>query len=41
MLLVLDQTALGGLSTDPNHTVYVMWKDTPYAHNMVKVGEQE
>jgi len=41
MILVPDQTALEGLSTDPNDPVYVMWKDTPYAHIMVKVGEQE
>ena len=41
MILVPDQTVLEGLSTDPNDPVYVMWKDTPYAHIMVKVGEQE
>ena len=41
MILVPDQTALEGLSTDPKDPVYVMWKDTPYAHIMVKVGEQE
>jgi hypothetical protein len=41
MILVPDQTALEGLSTDPNDPVYVMWKDTPYAHIMVKVGELE
>ncbi len=41
MILVPDQTALEGLSTDPNDPVYVMWKDTPYAHIMVKVGEEE
>ena len=40
MILVPDQTALEGLSTDPNDPVYVMWKDTPYAHIMVKVGEE-
>ena len=41
MILVPDQTALEGLSTDPSDPVYVMWKDTPYAHIMVKVGEEE
>ncbi len=41
MILVPDQTALEGLSTDPKDPVYVMWKGTPYAHIMVKVGEQE
>ena len=41
MILVPDPAALKGLSTDPNDPVYVMWKDTPYAHIMVKVGERE
>ncbi len=41
MILVPDQAALEGLSTDPKDPVYVMWKDTPYAHIMVKVGEEE
>lgn len=39
MILVPDQTLLEGLSTDPNDPVYVMWKGTPYAHIMVKVGK--
>ena len=33
--------ALEGLSTDPNDPVYVMWKDTPYAHIMVKIAEEQ
>jgi hypothetical protein len=41
MILVPDPAILEGLSTDPNDPVYVMWKGTPYAHIMVKVGEQE
>ena len=41
MILVPDQALLEGLSTDPEDPVYVMWKDTPYAHIMVKVGEEE
>ncbi len=41
MILVPDPAALEGLSTDPKDPVYVMWKDTPYAHIMVKVGEEE
>jgi hypothetical protein len=41
MILVPDQSALEGISTDPEDPVYVMWKGTPYAHIMVKVGEQE
>ncbi len=41
MILVPDPAMLEGLSTDPKDPVYVMWKDTPYAHIMVKVGEEE
>jgi hypothetical protein len=40
MIVVPDPAALEGLSTDPKDPVYVMWKDTPYAHIMVKVAEQ-
>ena len=38
MILVPNQALLEGLSTDPNDPVYVMWKDTPYAHIMVKLA---
>ncbi len=38
MIIVPDRTMLEGLSTDPNDPVYVMWKDTQYAHIMVKVA---
>jgi len=38
MIVVPDRALLEGLSTDPNDPVYVMWKDTPYAHIMVKVA---
>ena len=41
MILVPDPAALEGISTDPQDPVYVMWKNTPYAHIMVKVGEEE
>ena len=41
MILVPDQAILEGISTDPQDPVYVMWKGTPYAHIMVKVGAQE
>ena len=37
MIIVSDRSMLEGLSTDPSDPVYVMWKDTPYAHIMVKV----
>ncbi|WP_146150850.1 hypothetical protein [Photobacterium indicum] len=38
MITVPDPTMLEGLSTNPDDPVYVMWKDTPYAHIMVKIG---
>ena len=41
MILVPDPAALEGLSTNPEDPVYVMWKDTPYAHIMVKVPAAE
>lgn len=41
MILVPDQAILEGMSTDPADPVYVMWKGTPYAHIMVKVGTEE
>ncbi len=41
MIVVPDRAMLEGLSTDPNDPVYVMWKDTPYAHIMVKVSGDE
>ena len=41
MILVPDPAMLEGISTDPQDPVYVMWKGTPYAHIMVKVGAQE
>ena len=37
MIVVPDEAALEGLSTDPKEPVYVMWKGTPYAHIMVKI----
>ncbi len=40
MILVPDAAALEGLSTDPNDPVYVMWKDTPYAHIMVRISDE-
>jgi putative transposase len=29
------------LLVTPNDTVYVMWKDTPYAHIMVKIANDK
>ncbi len=40
MIVVPDHAMLEGLSTDPNDPVYVMWKDTPYAHIMVKIAAE-
>lgn len=41
MILVPDPALLEGLSTNPTDPVYVMWKGTPYAHIMVKIGEHK
>ncbi len=41
MIVVPDRAMLEGLSTNPNDPVYVMWKDTPYAHIMVKISADE
>ena len=38
MIVVPDSAMLEGLSTNPADPVYVMWKDTPYAHIMVKIA---
>ena len=37
MITVPDGKWLDGLSTNPADPVYVMWKDTQYAHIMVKI----
>lgn len=42
MIIVPDATLLDSLPTDPSlGGPYVMWKDTPYAHIMVPVGERD
>jgi len=41
MIVIPDNTMLEGLSTDPSDPVYVMWKDTPYAHIMVKIASDQ
>lgn len=38
MIIVPDRAMLKGVSSNPSDPVYVMWKDTPYAHIMVKVS---
>lgn len=40
MIAVPDTAMLEGLPTDPSNPVYVMWKDTPYAHIMVKIDQE-
>jgi len=40
MIVVPERALLEGMSTDPSDPVYVMWKDTPYAHIMVKVAAE-
>ncbi len=40
MIIVPDNSMLAGLPTDPvSGGPYVMWRDTPYAHVMVPVGD--
>ncbi len=40
MFIVPDNSLLAGLPTDPeNGGPYVMWRDTPYAHVMVPIGD--
>lgn len=41
LMIILPNPAMyEGLSSDPADPVYVMWKDTPYAHLMVRVEEE-
>jgi hypothetical protein len=40
MIVVPNRAILEGLSTDPSDPVYVMWKDTPYAHIMVRIASE-
>ncbi|WP_066553986.1 hypothetical protein [Croceicoccus bisphenolivorans] len=41
MLILPDAAMLEGVSTDPADPIYVMWKDTPYRHVMVRVAPAE
>lgn len=41
MIIVPDHSILEGMSRDPRDPVYVMWGDTPYAHIMVRIEEQQ
>jgi len=40
MLIMPDPAMLEGLSSDPADPVYVMWKDTPYRHVMVRIAKE-
>jgi hypothetical protein len=42
MIITPDKALLDSLSTDPhNGGPYVMWKDTPYVHIMIPVGDRK
>ena len=41
MIAVPNAAMLEALPTDPSSPVYVMWKDTPYAHIMVKIAADQ
>ncbi|KEA63559.1 hypothetical protein ADIMK_2338 [Marinobacterium lacunae] len=42
LMVIVPREALEGMTTDPHAGgPYVMWKDTPYAHIMIPVGERE
>jgi len=41
IMLIMPQAMLKGITDDPHAGgPYVMWKDTPYAHLMVPIGER-
>lgn len=41
MLILPDPASYAEISNDTSEPVYVMWKDTPFAHLMVRIGEDE
>ena len=41
MLILPDPALYAGMTNDTSAPVYVMWKDTPYAHLMVRIAEEE
>ncbi|MHA6333847.1 hypothetical protein ACXYL9_09200 [Qipengyuania sp. CAU 1752] len=41
MVILPDRSSYAGISSDPADPVYVMWKDTPYAHLMVRIEDEE
>jgi hypothetical protein len=40
MIILPDPKAYAGISANPADPVYVMWKDTPYAHLMVRIEDE-
>lgn len=41
MLILPDPASYAGMSSDIADPVYVMWKDTPFAHVMVRLADAE
>ena len=41
MMIIVPREMLKGMSHNPKDPVYVMWGDTPYAHIMVRIAEEE
>jgi hypothetical protein len=41
MMIAMPREMLKGMSHNPRDPVYVMWGDTPYAHVMVRIAEEE
>jgi hypothetical protein len=41
MMIIVPREMLKGMSHNPRDPVYVMWGDTPYAHIMVRIAEEE
>jgi len=41
LMLILPKAMLKGITDDPHKGgPYVMWKDTPYAHIMIPIGDR-
>ena len=41
MIILPDPAAYEGMTNDTAQPVYVMWKDTPFAHLMVRISDEE
>jgi hypothetical protein len=40
-MIAVPREMLKGMSRNPRDPVYVMWGETPYAHIMVRIAEEE